>query len=98
MISREDFIFVIGYSGSTAIVDAAQRRRFGSLSTAELATRGLHKAALSSAVYSGTTEELGAVLGAYNAASTHPVESVEHLKRLFGVFDVPPGIKKVKRL
>jgi hypothetical protein len=98
VIGREDFIFVIGYSGGTAIVDAAQRRRFGTLPTLELASHGLYKAAVSSAVFAGDQAELGAVLDAYNAASTHPVQNVEHLKRLFGVFDVPEGITRVKRL
>ena len=98
MIAREDFVFVIGYAGGTAIIDAAQRRRHESLSTLELASQGLYKAALSSAVHSGKQEELEAVLAAYNGASVHPVESVDHLKRLFGVFDVPPGINRVKRL
>ncbi len=98
VIAREDFVFVIGYSGGTAIVDAAQRRRFGTLPTRELASRGLYKAALSSAIHAGDSDELQAVLAAYNAAATHPVVDVEHLKRLFGVFDVPQGITRVKRL
>ena len=98
MIAREDFIFVIGYSGGTAIVDAAQRRKYGHLGTKELAEQGLHKAALSSAVHSGDPQELELVLSAYNAQTAHPVQSVEHLRRLFGVFDVPDGITRVKRL
>lgn len=98
MIGRDDFIFVIGYSGGTAIVDASQRRRFGGLGTRELGERGLFKAALSSAIYAGSPEELAAVLEAYNGQAEHPVASVEHLERLFGVFDVPSGITRVKRL
>lgn len=98
MIAREDFLFVIGYSGGTAIVDAAQRRRFAGLRTEELSAQGQHKAALSSAVLSGSADELRAVLAAYNAQAVHPVDTAEHLKRLFGVFDVPSGITRVKRL
>lgn len=98
VIAREDFIFVVGYSGGTAIVDAAMRRKYGHLGTAELAAQGQHKAALSSAIYSGDPRELEVVLAAYNAGAVHPAKSVEHLKRLFGVFDVPPGITTVKRL
>lgn len=98
VIAREDFLFVIGYSGGTAIVDAAQRRRFAGLRTEELSAQGQHKPALSSAVHSGDAEELAAVLAAYNAQAVHPVESAEHLKRLFGVFDVPSGITRIKRL
>ena len=98
MIAREDFIFVIGYSGGTAIVDASQRRRFAALGTLELAANGLLKAALSSAIHSGKSEELEGVVAVYNAQAVHPVGSTEHLKRLFGVFDVPAGITRVKRL
>ena len=98
VISREDFAFVIGYSGSTAIVDAWQRRRYGGLGTLELAQRGLYRAALASAIHGGREEEMRAVLGAYNSGAAVPVESVEHLKRLFGVSGVPPGITHVKRL
>lgn len=98
LIAREDFLFVIGYSGGTAIVDAAQRRRYGQLDTRALAQQGLFKAALSSAIHAGSAEEMESVLASYNSATTHPVASVEHLRRLFGVFDVPPGITRVKRL
>jgi hypothetical protein len=98
VIAREDFVFVVGYSGGAAIVDAALKRKYGRLRTEELSAQGQHKAALSSAIYSGDARELEEVLAAYNAGAGQPVRSVEHLKRLFGVFDVPPGITTVKRL
>ena len=97
MISREDFVFTIGFSGSTAIVDA-RKRRYARLDTRALAERGLFKAALCSAVYAGSGEELELVLEIYNRGSVHPVESVEHLQRLFGVFEVPEGIGRSRSL
>lgn len=95
MISRENFIFIVGYEGNTAVVDGAMKRRYASLSTAELAEEGLFKAALSSALYSGRAEELEQVLAIYNGKTELKLSSVEDLKRIFGVFEVPAGIGKV---
>ncbi len=98
MISREDFVFTIGFSGNTAIVDARQKRQFGRLSTAELAEKGIFRAALCSAVYNESTEEMNLVLAAYNTKNELEVDSVEHLQRLFGVYEVPDGIGRTKAL
>jgi len=98
VIKREDFIFALGYSGNTAIVDARQKRRYAGLATMELAEKGLFRAALCSAVYNDSAEEMGLVLEAYNARGEHPVDSVEHLQRLFGVFEVPDTIGRTKVL
>jgi hypothetical protein len=51
MLNREDFIFTIGYDGPHAVVDSQAKRRYGSLSTRELAERGLFRAAYASVVY-----------------------------------------------
>jgi hypothetical protein len=51
MLSREDFIFTIGYDGPHAVVDSQAKRRYDSLSTRELAERGLYRAAYASVVY-----------------------------------------------
>jgi hypothetical protein len=51
MLNREDFIFTIGYDGPHAVVDSQARRRYGSLSTRELAELGLYRAAYASVVY-----------------------------------------------
>jgi DNA primase catalytic subunit len=88
MLSREDFIFTIGYDGSAAVVDGQAKRRYGSLSTAELAEKGLFRAAYSSAVYSKKPEELQIVLDAYNKVSGASFTVGSPLDRLFGVFHV----------
>jgi hypothetical protein len=43
----------------------------------------------------GSTGELEKILEIYNRHQEHKLESVEDLKRLFGVFEVPEGVSKV---
>ena len=93
---RQDFIFCIGFEGSTAIIDGRLLRRYGSRSTRELAEAGFFKQALSSAIFSGSPQELEEVLAIFNNGVRTPVGSVEELKRMFSVFGVPEGVKKVK--
>ena len=95
MISRKDFVFTIGYDGGTAVVDGGLKRRFGSLSTSELAEKGLYKQALCSAVFEGREEGLSRLLELYNERAEHKLAHVEELKRMFGVFEVPQGITRV---
>ena len=92
---REDFVFCIGFEGSTAIVDGRLLRRFGSAPTRALAEAGLYKQAVCSAVFAGSDADLGEVLSIYNSRTTTPISSVEDLKRTFGVSVVPEGVKKV---
>jgi hypothetical protein len=98
MLSREDFVFTIGYDGPAAVVDGQARKRFGSLSTRELAEKGLFRAAYSSAVYSKDPAEIEAVIEIYNrtiTASQNGVSpgAVSSPDRLFGVF--PVEVKRV---
>ena len=95
MINRKDFVFTIGYDGGTAVVDGSLKRRYGSLSTGELAGQGLYKQALCSAVYDGAAEAVSRVLELYNAHAEHRLAHVEELKRMFGVFEVPQGITRI---
>jgi hypothetical protein len=88
MLSREDFIFTIGYDGPSAVVDGQAKRRYGSLSTAELAEKGLFRAAYSAAVYSKSPGEQQIVVDAYNKTAGASVTAASPLDRLFGVFPV----------
>ena len=88
MLPRDDFVFTIGYDGAAAIVDGQAKRRYGSLSTTELAEKGLFRAAYSSAIYSKDPGELQTVLDAYNKASGASFTASSPLDRLFGVFPV----------
>jgi hypothetical protein len=88
MLSREDFIFTIGYDGPSAVVDNQAKKRYGALSTRELAERGLFRAAYSSAVYSKDPRELEAVVEMYNKTAGASLTIHSPLERLFGVFPV----------
>ena len=94
-MTREDFVFSIGYQGVAAIVDKTARSRYGKLSAEELAEKGLFRAAFCSALYSGSEEELKAVTGIYNSKNKADLKSPEDMKRLLGVFSVPDNITKV---
>jgi len=87
MLSREDFIFTIGYDGPLAVVDGQAKKRYSSLSTKELAEKGFYRAAYSSAVFSKDPKELDTVLEIYNKATGSSVPQAS-LQRLFGVFPV----------
>jgi len=106
VIGRKDFIFTIGYDGSTAVVDGTLRRRYGSLGTLELAEQGLFKQAVSAAIHdlsaatpAGPPPPAGPlvqVLERYNARTAQKLASVEELKRVFGVHEVPAGITRTR--
>lgn len=96
MIGRADFLFTIGYDGNTAVVDGNLKRKYGRYTAEQLAAEGMFKQALCSAIYAQAGQgELGKVLEAYNAQAEQKLASVEELKRIFGVFEVPPGVARV---
>jgi hypothetical protein len=86
MLSRDDFVFTIGYDGPAAVVDGQAKQRYRGLSTGELAAKGLFRAAYSSAVYSGDPGELEQVVALYNKAAGTSYTAASPLDRLFGVF------------
>jgi hypothetical protein len=88
MLSREDFIFTIGYDGPAAVVDREAKRRYGSLSTGELAEKGLFRAAYSSAIYSQDPKEMETLVEIYNRTAGTSLTVSSNLERLFGVFRV----------
>ncbi len=84
-MTREEFIFTIGYDGDAEVVDKKSAKAFGKLSTSELFDKGMVKAALRSALYSKKPEEEQLVLDRYNAIAGSPVASFAELKKIFGV-------------
>jgi len=94
MMKRDDFLFVLGYQGDTAIIDGHARKLFSRLSTSELIEKGLFKAAFCSALYSGDDSEKNLVLEAFNknfsAHADTQFHTFEDISRVVGVFDVPP--------
>ncbi|PKL23245.1 MAG: hypothetical protein CVV47_16255 [Spirochaetae bacterium HGW-Spirochaetae-3] len=85
MISREDFIFTIGYDGGTAIVDGKAKKQYGKIGTVALAELGLFRSAFASAVYSGSPEELKAFASIFNTKAGTSYSTQEEFQRLFGV-------------
>lgn len=98
MISRDDFVFTIGYEGDVAVVDGTLKKRCRSLSTQKLAEAGMFKQAVCSAVYAGPEEgrrQLELVLEIYNSRTENRLGSVDELMRTFGVFEVPGDVARV---
>ena len=103
MIGRADFVFTIGYEGTTAVVDGSLKKKYGRYNTEALAQEGLFKQALCSAVYELSGKDAGAAAGGqlekvleiFNSRAEQKLGSVEELKRIFGVFEVPEGIARV---
>ncbi len=85
MISREDFIFTIGYDGERAVVDSKAKRQYGANSTMELAELGLYRAAFSSALYSKDEAEMRAFIEFFNTKAGTAYTTAEEVRRLFGV-------------
>jgi len=88
MLSREEFIFTIGYDGPAAVIDSQAKKHYGSLSTRELAEKGLFRAAYSSAIWSKDPKDLDAVVEVYNRVSGSSLTANSSLDRLFGVFPI----------
>jgi hypothetical protein len=88
MLTREEFVFTIGYDGPAAVVDGQAKKRYSALSTRELAEKGLFRAAYSSAIWSKDPKEMGIVTEIYNKSSAAPISLDMPLERLFGVFPV----------
>ena len=84
-MTREEFIFTIGYDGDNAVVDKKSSKEYGKLSTAELFDKGMVKASVCSAVFSKDKGEEQLVLDKYNALASQKVESFGDLKKIFGV-------------
>lgn len=102
-MTRNEFVFSIGFQGDTAIVDKRAMRQYGRLSTMELAKEGLYRAAFCSALYTADETEMRDFIR-YFAEKTHvdkserAIDSAGDLKRLFGVYTVPGEIKRVVSL
>ena len=87
MLSREDFVFTIGYDGASAIVDGRAKKQYGKLSTMELAEEGLYRAAFASAYYEKHKDEapMKEFIQFFNSKAGTAYTKAEELQRLFGV-------------
>ena len=93
-MTKEDFVFSIGFQGESAIVDGKARKENKKLTTAQLTEKGLFRAAFCSALYDNSEEDMMSVLEAYNQQSGAQMKSVADMKKMLGVYTVPDGIKK----
>jgi hypothetical protein len=91
-MKREEFVFTIGYQGDTAIVDGYAMKKYKKYTTQQLLDEGFFKEAFCSALYKEDEDELTLVLEKYNQKSERKYSSIEELKRLFGVFNVPSDV------
>ncbi len=96
MISREDFVFTIGFDGGTAIIDGKAKAQYGKLDTKALAGAGLYRSAFASAVFSGSAEDLRDFAAIFNAKAGTSYATEVEFSRLFGV--KKETIKRVKVL
>jgi len=96
MISKEDFIFTIGFDGGTAIVDGKAKAQYGKFGAKALAEAGLYRSAFASAVFSGSAEDLRDFAAVFNAKAGTSYASEAEFGRLFGV--KKETIKRVKVL
>jgi hypothetical protein len=88
MLKRDEFVFTIGYDGPAAVIDGQAKRRYGSLSTKELAEKGLFRAAYSSAIWSKDPKDIETLVEVYNRISGSSLKPDSPLDRLFGVFPI----------
>ena len=91
-LKREDYIFVIGFDGSTAFVNKNMRSIHRSKSARELADDGLFPEAYRSAVFDKDEESAAYVLEKFNQISSVKYDKVSDLDRLFGVQSPDTGV------
>lgn len=95
---RSEFVFCIGYSGGTAIIDRrlfTENSRFTSI---QLAEKGLFKPALAGALWDENPQDQAAILEIFNQRSPQKIASVEILKRALGVGEVFKTINRTSYL
>jgi len=97
-MTREDFIFTVGYDGDTAVVDKKAKRMFSKMTTMELLEAGFFKPALCSAIYSEDPGELNAILEKYNSLTDKKIDNVEQLKLVIGIQKMPKEIKEIAQI
>ena len=93
-MNREDFIFSIGYQDDTAIVDKQAQKSLGKLSSFELLEKGLLRASFCALLYDKQENQYAEYLESFNKEAGTSYNSIEELKRLFGVYGLPEGVTK----
>jgi len=97
-MTRNAFVFCIGYNGGTAIVDRKLEAQFGRLGTRELFVKGLYKPAVASAIFAKNNEDLEWIRQEYSAVTGRELRDIDALKRTVGVGEVYETIQKTSYL
>jgi len=97
-MTRNAFVFSIGYNGGTAIVDRKLESQFGRLGTRDLFAQGLYKPAVASAIYAKSDADLTWLLQEYSRVTGKELRDVDALKRTVGVGEVYETILKTSYL
>ncbi len=97
-MTRNAFVFCIGYSGGTSIVHRKPEAKYGRSSTRELFAQGLYKAAFASGLFYKNNDDLEWIRDEYSRLSGTEHHNIEELKRAFGVSEVYPAIQRTSYL
>jgi hypothetical protein len=98
MLSKEDFMFTVGFQGNSAIVDSRMKRRYAKASIDELLKEGLYKPALCASIMDQDEKGLESIITYYNEQTTVKITTIDELKRVFGISKIPDEIEKVIRI
>lgn len=94
-MTKIDFMFTIGYQGISAIVDKNAKKQYGKLTGKQLAEKGLFKSAFCEALFDKDSARQEEIISIYNKMSGELISSVDSMKRLLGVYEVPSHISRV---
>jgi hypothetical protein len=97
-MTRNAFVFCIGYNGGTAIVDRKLEAQYGRLGTRDLFAQGLYKPAVASAVFAKSDSDLDWIRTEYSRITGKELRDVDALKRTVGVGDVFDTIQRTSYL
>lgn len=97
-MTRNAFVFCIGYNGGTAIVDRRLESQYGRLGTRDLFAKGLYKPAVASAVFAKSDADLEWIREEYIRATGTQLKDIDTLKRTVGVGEVYPSIQRTSYL
>ena len=97
-MTRNAFVFCVGYNGGTAIVDRRLEARYGRLGTRDLFAQGLYKTAVASAIFANNDADLEWIRQEYGRITDKPLRDVDALKRTVGVGEVYRAIQRTSYL
>jgi len=97
-MTRNAFVFCIGYNGGTAIVDRKLEAQYGRLGTRDLFAQGLYKPAVASAIYAKSDGDLEWIRQEYSRVTGRELRDADALKRTVGVGEAYQTILKTSFL